>query len=134
MCACVCAARVWMRPKHWGGELLVSSTQVDHLVEEIMSTWLTDHLFGTMKPQDASSNGAETSSASEQCAAASETSEMEKLQTYEKREVSAEWHVPLRGNLHVIEFEHGTTSGKRIVWVDGKVFMPKYFMEAESRK
>lgn len=98
-----------------------------------MSNRLTDHLFGAMKPQDrvgndaVNSNGAngETSNANEQCTMATDSTDMEKQQVYEKREVSAEWHVPLRGNLHVIEFEHGTTSGKRIVWVDGKVFTRK---------
>lgn len=40
---------------------------------------------------------------------------------YEKREIVAEWRVPLRGKLHKIEFEHGTTSGRRILWIDEKV-------------
>lgn len=38
-----------------------------------------------------------------------------------KRDVVAEWRVPTRERLHVVEFEHGTTSGKRVLWVDGKV-------------
>lgn len=41
--------------------------------------------------------------------------------SYEKREIVAEWRVPLRGKLHKIEFEHGTTSGRRVLWIDGKV-------------
>lgn len=41
--------------------------------------------------------------------------------SYEKREVAAEWRVPLRGKLHKIEFEHGTTSGRRVLWIDEKV-------------
>lgn len=31
------------------------------------------------------------------------------------------WEVMLNGRLHQIEFEHGTTSGRRIIRVDGKV-------------
>lgn len=41
--------------------------------------------------------------------------------SYEKREIVAEWRVPLRGKLHKIEFEHGTTSGRRVLWIDEKV-------------
>lgn len=83
-----------------------------------------------MKPQESNkseptnsdgSGAAEQSVAPQQCQPASDATELEKQQAYEKRELSAEWRVPLRGNLHVVEFEHGTTSGKRIVWVDGKV-------------
>ena len=33
----------------------------------------------------------------------------------------ASWELPYNGQVHKIEFEHGTTSGKRIVRVDGKV-------------
>lgn len=43
--------------------------------------------------------------------------------SYEKREVAAEWRVPLRGKLHKIEFEHGTTSGRRVLWIDEKVIL-----------
>ena len=31
------------------------------------------------------------------------------------------WEVPLSDKVHKIEFEHGTTTGKRIVRVDGEV-------------
>ncbi|CAL1277185.1 unnamed protein product [Larinioides sclopetarius] len=31
------------------------------------------------------------------------------------------WDITLNGKKHLIEFEHGTTSGRRIVRVDGKV-------------
>ena len=34
------------------------------------------------------------------------------------------WEVMLNGKLHQIDFEHGTTSGKRVVRVDGKVTNP----------
>lgn len=33
----------------------------------------------------------------------------------------AVWDVALSDGVHRIEFEHGTTSGKRVVYVDGKV-------------
>jgi len=36
------------------------------------------------------------------------------------------WDVPLNDGVHRIEFEHGTTSGKRIIRVDGKVFHFKF--------
>ncbi|OBS59592.1 hypothetical protein A6R68_09279 [Neotoma lepida] len=32
----------------------------------------------------------------------------------------AVWDVALSDGVHKIEFEHGTTSGKRVVYVDGK--------------
>lgn len=38
-----------------------------------------------------------------------------------KRHIIAEWQVPIRGKLYNIEFEHGTTSGKRVLLIDGKV-------------
>lgn len=40
---------------------------------------------------------------------------------YDKQNMVAEWHVPMRGKLYKVEFEHGTTSGKRIIWVDQNV-------------
>jgi len=33
----------------------------------------------------------------------------------------AVWEVPLQSGLYSIEFEHGTTTGKRIIRVNGKV-------------
>lgn len=33
----------------------------------------------------------------------------------------AVWDVPLSDKIHRIEFEHGTTTGKRIIRVDGEV-------------
>ena len=29
------------------------------------------------------------------------------------------WEVALPGGIHVIQFEHGTTTGKRVIHVDG---------------
>ncbi|CAD7089196.1 unnamed protein product [Hermetia illucens] len=47
-------------------------------------------------------------------------SEDTEAKRYERREVVAEWRVPMHGKVHRIEFEHGTTSGKRVIWVDGQ--------------
>lgn len=61
-----------------------------------------------------------------------DTVEINPEYSYEKREVAAEWRVPVRGRLHKIEFEHGTTSGKRVIWVDEKVrlqFNPLLFKQ-----
>lgn len=33
----------------------------------------------------------------------------------------AVWEVALSDGVHRIEFEHGTTTGKRIIYIDGKV-------------
>jgi hypothetical protein len=33
----------------------------------------------------------------------------------------ATWRLPLPDGDHKVEFEHGTTSGKRVIIVDGKV-------------
>ena len=35
----------------------------------------------------------------------------------------AYWEVRLSDGVHKIGFEHGTTTGKRIIWVDEKVFI-----------
>ncbi|PSN41092.1 Fas apoptotic inhibitory molecule 1 [Blattella germanica] len=38
------------------------------------------------------------------------------------------WDVPLSDGVHRIEFEHGTTSGKRIIRVDGKELVHRDWM------
>ncbi|XP_060631367.1 fas apoptotic inhibitory molecule 1 isoform X1 [Anolis sagrei] len=38
------------------------------------------------------------------------------------------WEVALSDGVHKIEFEHGTTSGKRVIYVDGKEVMRKEWM------
>ncbi|XP_048455016.1 fas apoptotic inhibitory molecule a isoform X2 [Rhincodon typus] len=38
------------------------------------------------------------------------------------------WEVALSDGVHKIEFEHGTTSGKRVVYVDGKEVIRKDWM------
>jgi len=35
----------------------------------------------------------------------------------------AVWEVSLSDGLHLVEFEHGTTTGKRVIRVDGKVMV-----------
>lgn len=108
-------------------------------------SWLSDHLFG--KPKDTSSEGnaapvplpmAQTPA--EMAASAANTpvsgeiqsdtvttskptsgDDMTTIAAYENREVAAEWQIPVRGRLHKVEFEHGTTSGRRILWIDEKV-------------
>lgn len=36
-------------------------------------------------------------------------------------DLAAVWEVALSDGVHRIEFEHGTTTGKRVIYVDGKV-------------
>uniref|UniRef100_A0A182LU01 Fas apoptotic inhibitory molecule 1 n=1 Tax=Anopheles culicifacies TaxID=139723 RepID=A0A182LU01_9DIPT len=38
--------------------------------------------------------------------------------TAQLREVVARWRVPMYGKVYEIEFEHGTASGKRVLWID----------------
>ncbi|XP_055390423.1 fas apoptotic inhibitory molecule 1 [Condylostylus longicornis] len=47
---------------------------------------------------------------------------------YEKRCVVAEWRVPIHGKLFRIEFEHGTTTGKRVIWVNGSEILRRDWM------
>lgn len=105
-------------------------------------SWLSDHLFGSTKPKDEPRNevtalsSTDASAASEiqndtittsNAAAADESgSPMNETQ----REIAAEWQVPIQGKLYKVELEHGTTSGRRILWVDDKVclfFSIRYF-------
>lgn len=47
----------------------------------------------------------------------------------------AVWDVALSDGVHRIEFEHGTTSGKRVVYVDGKVGgKARYFVNMVYRE
>lgn len=39
-------------------------------------------------------------------------------------DVAADWEVILPDGTHSIVFEHGTTSGKRVIFVDGKEVCP----------
>uniref|UniRef100_A0A0N5AI13 Fas apoptotic inhibitory molecule 1 n=1 Tax=Syphacia muris TaxID=451379 RepID=A0A0N5AI13_9BILA len=40
----------------------------------------------------------------------------------------ARWTIPLHNKIHEVEFEHGTTTGKRVVRVDGKEVIRKEWM------
>ena len=45
-----------------------------------------------------------------------------------KEAPSARWNVLLADNIHIVEFVHGTISGKRIIIVDGKEIFRKNWM------
>lgn len=100
-------------------------------------SWLSDHLFGAPKTNEQNNNENAPSEPDADQTAPPNQEPQNELQTmladaellYDKREVAAEWHVPLRGQLYKIEFEHGTTSGKRVLWIDKKVsfFFRKMF-------
>lgn len=47
---------------------------------------------------------------------------------YDQREVVAMWEVPLKGHVHKIEFEHGTASGRRVIWLDGQEMLRREWM------
>lgn len=38
----------------------------------------------------------------------------------------AVWEVPLNSGVYMVEFEHGTTTGKRLIRVNGKVCIKKF--------
>ena len=40
---------------------------------------------------------------------------------YNKNNIVAKWCAPINGKMYRIELEHGTTSGRRMIWVNGKV-------------
>lgn len=50
---------------------------------------------------------------------------------YNKNNIVAKWCVPVNGKTYRIEFEHGTTSGRRMVWVNEKVC---YWILRNSRR
>lgn len=107
-------------------------------------SWLSDHFFGKPKDLPAEDGGAPPVTpvneipATPLAASVPATAEIQSdtvttssnpiggddiatFSAYENREVAAEWHIPVRGKLHKVEFEHGTTSGRRILWIDEKV-------------
>lgn len=47
---------------------------------------------------------------------------------YNQREVVAEWHVPMKSQVHKIEFEHGTASGRRVIWLNEKEVLRREWM------
>lgn len=44
-----------------------------------------------------------------------------KSNSQDRADLVAYWSVPLTDGVHTVEFEHGTTSGKRVIRVDGEV-------------
>ena len=45
-----------------------------------------------------------------------------------KNDVVARWVIPVRGKLYDIELEHGTISGKRVIWVNGEEILRRDMM------
>ncbi len=50
----------------------------------------------------------------------SDSEPLEKSQRVSNDRVAV-WEVPLNSGVYMVEFEHGTTTGKRVVRVNGKV-------------
>ena len=44
-------------------------------------------------------------------------------------EATAEWAITLSDGKHRIQFEHGTTSGKRVIVLDGKVSKNEHILD-----
>ncbi|XP_072306643.1 fas apoptotic inhibitory molecule 1-like isoform X2 [Eucyclogobius newberryi] len=44
------------------------------------------------------------------------------------KQVSAVWEVSLSDRVHKIEFEHGTTTGKRVVYINGEELLRRDWM------
>lgn len=38
------------------------------------------------------------------------------------------WEVPLYDKIHKIQFEHGTTTGRRVLWIDNDIILKKEWM------
>lgn len=122
-----------------------------------MSSWFTEHMFGA---KSSSQNTTNTNTMHEQTVGADpgdqtecdgiplplpaedQTSALSSLSAppaseatnYEQREIVAEWRVPLHGKLYQIEFEHGTTSGRRVLWINNKVILLCVQFECSSHK
>lgn len=47
---------------------------------------------------------------------------------HSKSDVVARWVIPIRGRLYDVEFEHGTLSGKRVIWINGEEAMRRDLM------
>ena len=43
-------------------------------------------------------------------------------------DIVAVWSVSLMDGVHQVKFEHGTTTGKRVIWVDSKEILRKNWM------
>ncbi|KAJ6648603.1 Fas apoptotic inhibitory molecule 1 [Pseudolycoriella hygida] len=53
---------------------------------------------------------------------------LESMDKEPKRDVTAEWRIPIKGKLHKIQFEHGTASGKRVLWINDKEIFRRDWM------
>ncbi|XP_031636186.1 fas apoptotic inhibitory molecule 1 [Contarinia nasturtii] len=108
-------------------------------------SWLSDNLFGISKSKETPTEGMAsptvntsvpstdeiqngTITTSQNGTASNAVTNEDTGAEYETREVAAEWHVPIRGKLHKIEFEHGTTSGRRILWINEKEIFRRDWM------
>ncbi|KAH8275531.1 fas apoptotic inhibitory molecule 1 isoform X1 [Drosophila bipectinata] len=49
-------------------------------------------------------------------------------QRYNKQNIVAQWCVPINGKMYRIELEHGTTSGRRMIWVNGREVLRRDWM------
>ncbi|XP_037950165.1 fas apoptotic inhibitory molecule 1-like [Teleopsis dalmanni] len=47
---------------------------------------------------------------------------------YNKNNIVAKWCAPMNGKMYRIELEHGTTSGRRMIWVNGKEVLRRDWM------
>lgn len=47
---------------------------------------------------------------------------------HSKNDVVARWVIPIKGKLYDIELEHGTISGKRVIWVNGEEVLRRDMM------
>lgn len=47
---------------------------------------------------------------------------------HSKNDLVARWVIPIRGKLYDIELEHGTISGKRVIWVNGEEILRRDMM------
>lgn len=109
-------------------------------------SWLAEHLFGAKNSSGTinegqgiidkvTAEGDTEVTTEEQMASLAPSIQIESAieTSYEKREIAAEWRVPLRGKLHKIEFEHGTTSGRRVLWIDEEVTKTKNLLLANMQ-
>ncbi|PAA59116.1 hypothetical protein BOX15_Mlig022478g2, partial [Macrostomum lignano] len=46
----------------------------------------------------------------------------------QKKVMSARWEVPLSDRVHVVQFDHGTTSGRRAIFLNGECIKREDFM------
>ncbi|GAB0099602.1 Fas apoptotic inhibitory molecule 1 [Sergentomyia squamirostris] len=70
---------------------------------------------------------AENQGESDQVESEQDPEEIERV-NYARREVAAEWRVPLGGRVFRVEFEHGTASGRRVLWVDEREIFRRDWM------